>query len=60
MRGWKTHCPFPNRRLDVEFHRLYVRLDASERHRVAQELAQPARRQWWIVDEQGVRRLEDS
>ncbi len=47
-----------NRRLELAFYRLWLRLNPVERQRVVEEFAQPVRRQWFIVDEHGVRWLE--
>ena len=47
-----------NEQLEMGFYRLLLRLDLTERQRVSEELAQPFRRQWFMVDERGVRRLD--
>jgi hypothetical protein len=47
-----------NKRLELTFQQLLARLNHAERQRIHEELAQPFRRQWFIVDEHGVRRLE--
>jgi len=47
------------RRLEVAFVRYWMRLSPAERGRVAEDLSRPFRRQWYIVDGQGVRRLRD-
>ena len=49
---WLTARP-----LELAFNRCWMRLSPSERSRVVDDLRQPFRRQWYIVDEQGVRRL---
>jgi hypothetical protein len=36
-----------------------MRLGPAERGRVLGDLSQPFRRQWYVVDGQGVRRLRD-
>jgi hypothetical protein len=36
-----------------------MRLGRSERSRMLADLGQPFRRQWYMVDGQGVRRLRD-
>jgi hypothetical protein len=47
-----------NKRLELTFQQLLARLNHAERQRIHEELARPFRRQWFIVDEHGVRRLE--
>jgi hypothetical protein len=47
-----------NRRLELTFYQLLLRLNSVERQWISEELEQPFRRQWFIVDEHGVRRLE--
>jgi len=52
--------PWPAaRQLEAAFVRCWLRLDLPQRARVVEELRQPFRRQWYIVDEHGVRRLRD-
>lgn len=47
------------RQLELAFVRCWMRLSPAERGRVTAALHQPFRRQWYIVDGQGVRRLRD-
>jgi hypothetical protein len=47
-----------NKRLELTFQQLLSRLNDAERQRIHHELAQPYRRQWFIVNGRGVRRLE--
>lgn len=47
-----------NKRLELTFQQLLARLNHAERQRIHKELAQPFRRQWFIVDGRGMRRLE--
>jgi hypothetical protein len=47
------------RPLELSFVRCWMRLGRSERSRVLADLGQPFRRQWYLVDGQGVRRLRD-
>jgi len=58
MRRRKRTQPTP-RPLELSFASLFLRLNSDERRRVADELQRPFRRQWFIVDGAGVRRLED-
>jgi hypothetical protein len=51
---WLTTRP-----LELSFLRCWMRLGPTERGRVVDGLAQPSRRQWYVVDGQGVRRLRD-
>ena len=44
--------------LELTFYQLLLRLKPVERQRISEELGQPFRRQWFIVDEHGLRRLE--
>mgnify|MGYP001043961903 CR=1 FL=1 len=55
----QKQCQHTNRLLELTFYRLFLRLNYAERQRVAQDLVQAHRRQWFIVDEHGVRRLEE-
>jgi hypothetical protein len=48
-----------NEQLEQAFYQLWLRLSLAERERLAEEFTQPHRRQWLIVDEHGVRRLEE-
>jgi hypothetical protein len=45
--------------LEQAFYQLWLRLNRAERERLADQFAQPHRRQWLIVDENGVRQLEE-
>ena len=45
------------RPLELAFRRCWMRLSPAERSRALEELRGPFRRQWYIVDERGVRRL---
>jgi hypothetical protein len=54
IRLWLT-----TRQLELSFVRCWKRLGAAERGRVVGDLSQPLRRQWYIVDGQGMRRLRD-
>jgi hypothetical protein len=54
MRLWLTTRP-----LESSFLRCWMRLGPAERGRVLGDLSQPFRRQWYVVDGQGVRRLRD-
>lgn len=54
MKRWLTA-----KRLEIEFYRCFVRLGPGDRRRVARELALPFRRQWYVVDVNGVRTLGD-
>lgn len=47
------------RRLELSFVRCWRRLGPDERGRVLDGLGQPFRREWYVVDGQGVRRLGD-
>ena len=47
-----------SRQLELCFQQLIGRLSPEEQQRVREELQRPFRRQWWVVDERGVRRLE--
>jgi len=47
-----------SKQLELAFYQLFLRLNHAERQHLAAELTQPFRRQWFIVDENGVRRLE--
>jgi hypothetical protein len=51
-RLWRSARP-----LELAFHRCWARLSAGERQDVLEDLRHPPRRQWYIVDEGGVRRL---
>jgi hypothetical protein len=44
--------------LELTFYQLLLQLDPVEREWISEELEQPFRRHWFIVDEHGVRRLE--
>jgi hypothetical protein len=54
MKLWLTA-----RQLEVSFVRCWMRLGTAEGGRVVEDLSQPFRRQWYVVDGQGVRRLRD-
>ena len=47
------------RPLEESFRRCWMRLAPAERGRLLDGLGQPFRRQWYVVDGQGVRRLRD-
>lgn len=47
------------RRLEQSFRRCWMRLTPDERDRVLDGLERPFRRQWYVVDGQGLRRLRD-
>ena len=47
------------RRLELSFVRGWMRLDSRERSRLVEDLRRPFRRQWYVVDGRGVRRLGD-
>lgn len=54
----RSKHPRKNSRLELTFYQLLLRLNPVERQWISEELEQPFRRQWFIVDEHGVRRLE--
>ena len=54
IRHWLTARP-----LELSFVRCWLRLGAAERNRVIGDLRQPFRRQWYVADGRGVRRLGD-
>lgn len=54
MRLWLTA-----RQFESSFARCWLRLSPGERGRVLAGLSQPFRREWYVVDDQGVRRLRD-
>ena len=45
------------RPLELAFYRCWMRLSPTGRGRAVEDLQGPFRRQWYVVDEQGVRRL---
>ena len=45
--------------LEQAFYQLWLRLNPAERERLAEAFTQPERRQWLIVDENGVRQLDE-
>ncbi len=57
MKGRSRKQP-SNRQLELRFEQLILRLGPEEQQRVREELQRPFRRQWWVVDERGVRWLE--
>ena len=59
MLGWKSTRARQGVWREWQFRRRLARLNGSERQRVIADLARPFRRQWFIVDERGVRLLED-
>jgi hypothetical protein len=56
---WKIQRSRKDKRLERSFGKLFVRLSHPERQRVAQGLAQPFRRRWFVVDALGVRELDE-
>ena len=58
-RGRRPETLRSKEQLEQTFYQLWLRLNQAERERLAGEFTQPHSRQWLIVDENGVRQLED-
>lgn len=56
---WKRPRSRRDKQLERSFGTLFIRLSHTERERVAQDLAQPFRRRWFVVDALGVRELDE-